>query len=45
VQIGAKVPAVLRFSVVRLQGSPFDFPEDRDSEPLRNAGNFVMILL
>ena len=44
-QIGAKVPALLRFCCLHLQGSPFDYPEDEDSEPIRNAGNFVIILL
>jgi len=43
-QFGAKVPAVLRFAVVRLRGSPFCYLEDGDSKPLRNAGDFVIIL-
>ena len=43
VQIGAKVPAVLRFAVVRMQGSPFDYPEGGDSRSLRKSCIFVII--
>jgi len=44
VKIGANVPAVSRFAVVRLQGRPFEYPDDGDRKSLRNAGTFVTIL-